>query len=215
MDNPTYDVNISVSPLAIGNEDKPEIRNPIYCDISPTQTGSYLPTNGMNAGIYSECKLVDETVYENNDRSVVGDDSNRGGEINGGLKEELVVEAAYDVPDRGGEINGGLKEELVVEAAYDVPDRGGEINGGLKEELVVEAAYDVPDRGGEINGGLKEELVVEAAYDVPDMVSGVDNENCYSALGQTDYATLEANVSKSTQKEQPPPGDNEYSQLQH
>ena len=66
---------------------------------------------------------------------------------------------------------------------------------------------------GLINSGTKERIISEPAYELPTHLNeGVDN--CYSTLGPTDYSILEPHIPKVKQQ-QPPPDNDQYSQLQH
>ena len=64
------------------------------------------------------------------------------------------------------------------------------------------------------SGGQNEEIAEAAPYEVPQTFIHADNSNCYSALGLTDYATLEPHIAEPKQQ-QLFPDSNEYSQLQH
>ena len=76
-----------------------------------------------------------------------------------------------------------------------------------------------PDKGV-TNGGVTEgAALTETVYEVPiqsrDSVEGsAEDDGCYSALGPTDYATLEPHITKPTQH-QLAPTDDEYAHLQH
>ena len=61
------------------------------------------------------------------------------------------------------------------------------------------------------NGGVSNNSV--HAYDLPATLDSA-GDNGYSTLGRTDYSTLEPHIPKATQI-QPPPANDEYSQLQH
>lgn len=88
-------------------------------------------------------------------------------------------------------------------------------------EAVGETPYENPHNcnqrdfpnAQELNSELKGGTKTAVPYEVPQTLVHADNDNCYSALGLIDYATLEPHVLQTVQ--QLPPDNNQYSQLHH
>ena len=70
------------------------------------------------------------------------------------------------------------------------------------------------NEGGQTDGGMSGGTASEAMYSVPPDVDNVEDDNRYSALGTTDYSTLQPHISDLTQHQLSPNTD-EYSCLQH
>ena len=87
-------------------------------------------------------------------------------------------------------------------------------------EAVGETYYENPHNSNndlfnekEFNSELKGGIATAFPYEVPQALVNADNDNCYSAVGPTDYATLEPHVPQT--KQQLPPDNDQYSQLHH
>ena len=65
----------------------------------------------------------------------------------------------------------------------------------------------------ELNSELKGEIATPVPYEVPQALFHAVNDNCYSAVGPTDYATLETHIPPDN--DHIPPDNDQYSQLHY